>query len=117
MDTIVTIAISVLAVLIVGGIVFIFLWLWVVPGKQYGVQKEQNELPDATVYAEELHDGFAELTSSLSDATALYDGVNGVTHLMSEELGGRTVGAGSQEEAEIVFKSYVQEELDDFHSK
>lgn len=117
MDTIVTIAIIVLAALILGGIVFIILWLWVVAGKQYGVQKEQNELADPAVYAEELHDGFVELTSSLSDATALYDGVNGVTHLMSEKLGGRTVGAGSQEEAEVILESYVQEELDDFNSK
>ena len=69
----------------------------------------QNE--SAVIEAEITNKGFIQLTCGRSEATALFDPVNEVVLLTCDDLGSRTEGCPSQEQAEILFREFVDEEL------
>ena len=116
MSTIVTIAIAVLAVLIVGGIVTAFVVMWFVAGKQHDEQKAQNELPMVTIYGKELEYGIIKFTSSLSDSIGLFDPVKKVLQLVSEKEGSHSINVPDQESAESAFEEFVEDDVQEAYN-
>ena len=120
MSTIVSIAVGVLIVLIVGG--FLLAWFFLtqvsrtehseklreVDGIKYEVSQLLHDMSDYDVFAEELDGGTIKLTHPLSDATALYDPANEALHLMSEGIDNRTQDCHSQEVAEMEFDDFIR---------
>jgi len=76
--------------------------------------READELQDelAVIEAEITNQGFIQLTCGRSEATALFDPVKEVVHLKCDDLGSRTEGCPDQEQAEILFREFVIEELE-----
>ena len=76
--------------------------------------READELQDelGVIESEITNQGFIQLTCGRSEATALFDPVNGVVHLKCDDLGSRTEGCPDQEQAEILFLEFVIEELE-----
>ena len=70
----------------------------------------QDELPG--IESEITNQGFIQLTCRKSEATALFDPVKEVVHLKCDDLGSRTEGCPDQEQAEILFREFVIEELE-----
>ena len=76
--------------------------------------READELQDelGVIESEITNQGFIQLTCGRSEATALFDPVKEVVHLMCDDLGSRTEGCPDQEQAEILFREFVIEELE-----
>ena len=76
--------------------------------------READELQDelGVIESEITNQGFIQLTCGRSEAAALFDPVKKVVHLKCDDLGSRTEGCPDQEQAEILFREFVIEELE-----
>ena len=116
MSTIVSIAILVLIVLIIGG------FLLGLYGLTLGRVKHAEELRQADIEqaefraenpeydwdSEELANGNWEFFHSVSDATALFDAEKKLLHLKSEVLGDRTEACKNDVDAQMAFEDYLR---------
>ena len=103
-----------LLVLVVVGLAFVF-YVFSLGRVKHGKElRDADELQDelAVIEVEITNKGFIQLTCGRSEATALFDPVNEVVHLMCDDLSSRTEDCPSQEHAEILFLEFVIEELE-----
>ena len=116
MDTIVSISVIVLIVLIVGGFVFGLYGLTLGRVKHAEELRqadiEQAELleenPEYDYYEVDQSDGFFKYEHSVSDATALFDAEKKLLHLKSEVLGDRTEACKNDVDAQMAFEDYLR---------
>ena len=116
MSTIVSIAIVVLIVLIIGG------FLLGLFGITSGYARHNEELRQADIEQAELREenpeydyyevdqpyGFFKYEHSVSDATALFDAEKELLYLKSEVLGDRTEACKDDVDAQMAFEDYLR---------